>query len=61
MTTDALLKNLDELQARALKELEESASSEALEQWRVAFLGRRGSSPKCSGVCHPLLRKSAEL
>ena len=42
MTTDALLKNLDELQARALKELEESASSEALEQWRVAFLGRRG-------------------
>ena len=42
MTTDALLKNLDELQARALKELEESATSEALEQWRVAFLGRRG-------------------
>ena len=42
MTTDALLRNLDELQARALKELEEAASSEALEQWRVAFLGRRG-------------------
>ena len=42
MTTDALLRNLDELQARALKELEESTTSEALEQWRVAYLGRRG-------------------
>ena len=44
MTTDALLRNLDELQARALKELEESATSEALEQWRVSFLGAQGVS-----------------
>ena len=42
MTTDALLNNLDELQARALKELEESPASEALEQWREDKLGRRG-------------------
>ena len=42
MTTDTLLKDLQELQARALTALEESASSEALERWRVAFLGRRG-------------------
>ena len=42
MTTDALLKDLQELQARALTALEEPASSAALERWRVAFLGRRG-------------------
>jgi phenylalanyl-tRNA synthetase alpha chain len=42
MTADNLLRNLEELQARALDELRASSSSEAVEQWRVAYLGRRG-------------------
>ena len=42
MTTDTLLRNLEELQARALSELKASSSSEAVEQWRVAYMGRRG-------------------
>jgi phenylalanyl-tRNA synthetase alpha chain len=42
MTTDNLLRNLEELQAKALEELGTSSSPEALEQWRVAYLGRRG-------------------
>ena len=42
MTTDTLLRNLEEIQARALRELKASPSSEAVEQWRVAYLGRRG-------------------
>ena len=42
MTTDILLRNLEEIQARALKELGASSSSEAAEHWRVAYLGRRG-------------------
>ena len=42
MTTDTLLRNLEEIQARALNELKASSSAEAVEQWRVAYLGRRG-------------------
>ncbi|MFH1560321.1 MAG: phenylalanine--tRNA ligase subunit alpha [Chloroflexota bacterium] len=42
MTIDTLLRNLEELQARALEELKASSSSETVEQWRVAYLGRRG-------------------
>ncbi|MBI2856353.1 MAG: phenylalanine--tRNA ligase subunit alpha, partial [Chloroflexi bacterium] len=42
MTTDNLLRNLEELQSRAMKELENASSTEALERWRVAYLGRRG-------------------
>jgi len=42
MTTDNLLGNLKELQAKALDDLNGSSSSEAVEQWRVTYLGRRG-------------------
>jgi phenylalanyl-tRNA synthetase alpha chain len=42
MTTDNLLGNLEELQAKALDDLNGSSSSEAVEQWRVTYLGRRG-------------------
>ncbi|MDA0988716.1 MAG: phenylalanine--tRNA ligase subunit alpha [Chloroflexi bacterium] len=42
MTTDNLLRNLEELQAKALDDLKASSSQEAVEQWRVAYMGRRG-------------------
>ena len=42
MTTDNLLRNLEELQTKALDDLKASSSSEAVEQWRVAYMGRRG-------------------
>ena len=42
MTTEALLRNLEELQSRALDELGSSKSPDAIELWRVAYLGRRG-------------------
>jgi len=42
MTTDNILRNLEELQAKALDELKTSSSSEAVERWRVGYLGRRG-------------------
>ena len=42
MTTDNLIRNLEELQSRALRELETTSGSDALERWRVAYLGRRG-------------------
>jgi phenylalanyl-tRNA synthetase alpha chain len=41
MTTDTLLRNLEEIQARALGELKASSSAEAVEQWRVTYMGRR--------------------
>jgi phenylalanyl-tRNA synthetase alpha chain len=42
MTTNNLLQNLEKLQVKALDELKGSLSPEAVEQWRVAYLGRRG-------------------
>ncbi len=42
MTSNSTPTDLKELQASALRELEQAASSEAIEQWRVAYLGRRG-------------------
>ena len=42
MTSNPTPLELEELQASALRELEQAASSEAIEQWRVAYLGRRG-------------------
>ena len=42
MTTDNLMRNLEELQSKALRELEAASGSDALELWRVAYLGRRG-------------------
>jgi phenylalanyl-tRNA synthetase alpha chain len=42
MTTNNLLRNLEELQVKALDELKTSSSQEAVEQWRVAYMGRRG-------------------
>ena len=42
MTTDNLLRNLEELQTKAFDELKASSSSEAVERWRVGYLGRRG-------------------
>ena len=42
MTSNPTPTDLEELQSSALRELEEAASSEAIEQWRVAYLGRRG-------------------
>ena len=45
MTTDNTLRNirnLEELQAKALDDLKASSSQEAVEQWRVAYMGRRG-------------------
>ncbi len=42
MTSNPTPTDLEELQASALRELEQAASSEAIEQWRVAYLGRRG-------------------
>ncbi|MQF48535.1 phenylalanine--tRNA ligase subunit alpha [SAR202 cluster bacterium AC-647-N09_OGT_505m] len=42
MTTNTILRNLEEIQARALNELKASSSSEAVEQWRVAYMGRKG-------------------
>ncbi|MBI2872084.1 MAG: phenylalanine--tRNA ligase subunit alpha [Chloroflexi bacterium] len=42
MTTESYLSNMEELKALALKELEKARTAEELEQWRAAFLGRKG-------------------
>lgn len=42
MTTEVLIRNLEELQTRALAELRNSKSLDAIQQWRVTYLGRRG-------------------
>ena len=42
MTSNLSPNDLEALQAAALRELEQAASPEAIEQWRVAYLGRRG-------------------
>ena len=42
MTTDSLLRNLEDVRAKAMVELAMSTSPDALERWRVAYLGRRG-------------------
>jgi phenylalanyl-tRNA synthetase alpha chain len=42
MTTDTLLRNLEELQTAALEELGAAPTPDSVEQWRVTYLGRRG-------------------
>jgi phenylalanyl-tRNA synthetase alpha chain len=42
MTTEFHLRGLDDLRAAALQELDGAQDTEALERWRIAYLGRSG-------------------
>ncbi len=42
MTDNASNRRVEEIKAKALEELEAASSLEKLEEWRVAYLGRRG-------------------
>ena len=42
MSIDSSLQQLEEVKASALQELEASQTLEQLEEWRIAYLGRRG-------------------
>ena len=53
MTTSDLIKNLDDLQYKALREIDICSSSESVEQWRVTYLGRRGElTQMLRGLAH---------
>jgi phenylalanyl-tRNA synthetase alpha chain len=43
MTEKAGIAQVEEVKSRALKELESADSLEGLEEWRIAYLGRRGA------------------
>ena len=43
MTSESIFNNLEQLQARALEELEVAKSSEETDQWRIAYMGRKGA------------------
>ena len=42
-TTQSTIQSIKELEQRALEELAGASDADALEQWRVAYLGRRGA------------------
>ncbi len=42
-TTQSTTQSIKELEQRALSELAGANDADALEQWRVAYLGRRGA------------------
>ena len=42
MTSSGIASQIESLQSKALSELESVSSLEALDEWRVSFLGRRG-------------------
>ena len=42
MSEDVSVSRVEEIKARALRELESAGGQERLEEWRIAYLGRRG-------------------